>query len=150
MKKEELLEEIKASMKARDKTRTSILRQVNQAIKQVEVDERRDATEADITAAVKKLQKVIAEELDGLRKAGAETHADRIEMLSAQEETLASLLPKQLSGEELHKLADEVIARLGVTDKRGMGKVMGALTKETNGNLDKREAAAYVGQKLSQ
>ena len=150
MKKEELLEEIKASMKARDKTRTSILRQVNQAIKQVEVDERRDATEADITAAVKKLQKVIAEELDGLRKAGAETHAARIEMLSAQEETLASLLPKQLSGEELHKLADEVIARLGVTDKRGMGKVMGALTKETNGNLDKREAAAYVGQKLSQ
>ena len=36
-----------------------------------------------------------------------------------------------------------------MTDKRGMGKVMGALTKETNGNLDKREAAAYVGQKLS-
>ena len=149
LKKEELLEEIKTSMKAHDKTRTSILRQVNQAIKQVEVDERRDATEADITAAVKKLQKVTTEELDGLRKAGAESHAERIETLSNQAEVLASLLPKQLSGEELHKLADELIQKLGVTDKRGMGKVMGALTKETNGNLDKREAAAYVGQRLS-
>ena len=80
---------------------------MNQAIKQVEVDERRDATEADITAAVKKLQKVTTEELDGLRKAGAESHAERIETLSQQAEVLASLLPKQLSGEELHKLADE-------------------------------------------
>ena len=61
MKKEELLEQIKLAMKAHDKARVSILRQVNQAVKQVEVDERRDATEADITKAVKKLQKVTAE-----------------------------------------------------------------------------------------
>ena len=58
MKKEELLEQIKLAMKAHDKARLSILRQVNQAVKQVEVDERRDATEADLTKAVKKLQKV--------------------------------------------------------------------------------------------
>jgi uncharacterized protein YqeY len=149
MKKEELLEQIKLAMKAHDKARVSILRQVNQAVKQVEVDERRDATEADITKAIKKLQKVTAEELDGLRKAGAESHAERIQELSTQADVLSQLLPRQLEGADLEKLADSLIAELGATSKRDMGKVMGALTKATNGNFDKPAAAAYVGSKLS-
>ena len=149
MKKEELLEQIKLAMKAHDKARVSILRQVNQAVKQVEVDERRDATEADITKAVKKLQKVTAEELDGLRKAGAESHAERIQELSTQADVLSQLLPRQLEGADLEKLADSLIAELGATSKRDMGKVMGALTKATSGNFDKPAAAAYVGSKLS-
>lgn len=149
MKKEELLEQIKLAMKAHDKVRVSILRQVNQAVKQVEVDERRDATEADLTKAVKKLQKVTAEELDGLRKAGAESHAERIQELSTQADVLSQLLPRQLEGADLEKLADSLIAELGATSKRDMGKVMGALTKATNGNFDKPAAAAYVGSKLS-
>lgn len=149
MKKEELLEQIKFAMKAHDKARVSILRQVNQAVKQVEVDERRDATEADITKAVKKLQKVTAEELDGLRKAGAESHAERIQELSTQADVLSQLLPRQLEGADLEKLADSLIAELGATSKRDMGKIMGALTKATNGNFDKPAAAAYVGSKLS-
>lgn len=149
MKKEELLEQIKLAMKAHDKARLSILRQVNQAVKQVEVDERRDATEADLTKAVKKLQKVTAEELDGLRKAGAESHAERIQELSTQADVLSQLLPRQLEGADLEKLADSLIAELGATSKRDMGKVMGALTKATNGNFDKAAAAAYVGSKLS-
>ena len=149
MKKEELLEQIKLAMKAHDKARLSILRQVNQAVKQVEVDERRDATEADLTKAVKKLQKVTAEELDGLRKAGAESHAERIQELSTQADVLSQLLPRQLEGADLEKLADFLIAELGATSKRDMGKVMGALTKAANGNFDKPAAAAYVGSKLS-
>ena len=149
MKKEELLEQIKLAMKARDKVRVSILRQVNQAVKQVAVDERRAATEADITKAVKKLQKVTAEELDGLRKAGAESHAERIQELSTQADVLSQLLPRQLEGADLEQLADSLIAQLGATSKRDMGKVMGALTKATNGNFDKPAAAAYVGSKLS-
>ena len=136
-------------MKAHDKARLSILRQVNQAVKQVEVDERRDATEADLTKAVKKLQKVTAEELDGLRKAGAESHAERIQELSTQADVLSQLLPHQLEGADLEKLADSLIAELGATSKRDMGKIMGALTKATNGNFDKPAAAAYVGSKLS-
>ena len=149
MKKEELLEQIKLAMKAHDKARLSILRQVNQAVKQVEVDERRDATEADLTKAVKKLQKVTAEELDGLRKAGAESHAERIQELSTQADVLSQLLPRQLEGADLEKLADSLIAELDATSKRDMGKVVGALTKATNGNFDKPAAAAYVGSKLS-
>ncbi|MGN0286548.1 MAG: GatB/YqeY domain-containing protein [Atopobiaceae bacterium] len=149
MTKQELLDQIKVSMKAHDKVRTSILRQVNQAIKQIEVDQRREVTEADITAAIKKLQKVTDEELDGLRKAGAATHAERIADLSSQAQTLASLLPHQVSGADLEALADQLLQQLGATTKRDMGKVMGALNKATNGNFDKPAAAAYLGRKLS-
>lgn len=149
MEKAELLEQIKDAMRAHDKVRLSILRQVNQSAKQIEVDERRDVTEADLTACIKKLQKVTNEELDGLRKAGADDHADRIAELSSQAEVLEELLPAQLSGEALQQLVDGIIAAGGYTSKRDMGKVMGALGKETNGNFDKPAAAAYVGSKLS-
>ena len=59
------------------------------------------------------------------------------------------MLPRQLEGADLEQLADSLIAQLGATSKRDMGKVMGALTKATNGNFDKPAAAAYVGSKLS-
>ena len=98
MEKAELLDLIKDAMRAKDKPRLSILRQVNQAVKQVEVDERREVTSADITACVKKLQKVTGEEIDSLRKVGAETHAERIAELSAQADTLRDMLPAQLVG----------------------------------------------------
>ena len=149
MEKAELLDLIKDAMKAKDKPRLSILRQVNQAIKQIEVDERRDVTEADLTAAIKKLQKVTNEELEALRGAGAGDYADRIAELSSQAETLRDMLPAQLAGAELEKLAERVIAEVGATTKRDMGKVMGAITAATNGNFDKPAAAAFVGKKLS-
>lgn len=53
MQKAALLTQIKDAMKARDKVRLSILRQINQAIKQIEVDQRREVTEADVDACTK-------------------------------------------------------------------------------------------------
>jgi uncharacterized protein YqeY len=148
MQKAELLDQIKEAMKAHDKVRLSILRQVNQAVKQIEVDERRDVTEADITAAVKKLQKVTDEELDALHKAGDDAHADRIAELSSQAQILDGLLPAQLDGAMLEAEVDQVIEELGLTGRRDMGRLMGELATRTNGNFDKPAAAAYAGKKL--
>lgn len=149
MEKSDLLEQIKDAMRAHDKVRLSILRQVNQAIKQIEVDERRDVSEADLTAAIRKLQKVTNEELEALRSAGADAHAERIEDLSQQAFILGELIPKQLEGADLEALIDKVVEELGAQTKRDMGRVMGELTKRTNGNFDKRAAAAYVGARLA-
>lgn len=98
MQKAALLTQIKDAMKARDKVRLSILRQINQAIKQIEVDQRREVTEADVDACTKKLLKVTREELDALNKADAQSHADRIADLFQQADILSSLLPTQLEG----------------------------------------------------
>lgn len=149
MQKEELLDQIKDAMRAKDKVRLSILRQVNQSIKQIEVDQRRDVTEADITACVKKLQKVTDEELDGLRSAGADTHAERIASLEGQSKILAGLLPAQLAGADLEAAIDGIVSEQGLSSKRDMGRIMGALNASTNGNFDKPAAAAYAGSKLS-
>ena len=60
-----------------------------------------------------------------------------------------SLLPAQVSGEELEALIEQVIAELGATSKKQMGQVMGALGKATGGNFDKPAAAKIVGAKLA-
>ncbi|MEY8437717.1 GatB/YqeY domain-containing protein [Atopobiaceae bacterium 24-176] len=149
MDKSQLLNEIKDAMRAKDKNRLSILRQVNQAMKQIEVDERRDVTEADLVAAVKKLQKVTAEEEEAIERVGAAGHEERLAMLREQAEVLKGLLPAQLEGDELKARIDAIIAEEGLATKRDMGKVMGALTRETQGNFDKPAAASYAGSRLS-
>ena len=120
---------------------------MNQAIKQIEVDERREVTEADIVAAVKRLQKVTREEEEALEKAGA-AHEDRIAMLKEQSQVLASLLPAQLEGDALEVRIDAIIAEQHLETRRDMGKLMAALNQETNGNFDKRAAAQMAGAKL--
>lgn len=149
MTKQELLEHIKLAMKQKDKVTLSILRQINQSIKQIEVDERREITEADVTACIKKLQKVTKEELENLKKIATEAHQERVDSLASQLTTLEQLLPKQLSGCELHKLCDTVIAQVGAQTKRDTGKVMAELGVQTQGNFNKPEAAEYIGKQLA-
>lgn len=149
MQKAELLEQIKDAMRAKDKGRLSILRQINQAVKQIEVDERREVVEADLTAAIRKLQKVTSEELESLTKTGSDAHAERIELLQSQAQVLEGLLPQQLAGDALEALIDRTIAELGATTKRDMGKVMSALGEATQGNFDKKSAAQIVQSKLA-
>ena len=147
MKKEEILELIKDAMRAKDKVRLSILRQVNEEFKKIEVDQRREVTEADVTACVKKLIKVTAETLDFSRKAG--TNELRTESLARQVEILEGLLPAQLSGDALAALIDEICAAGGYTSKKDMGKVMKELGERTDGNFDKPAAAKLAGARLA-
>lgn len=148
MDKAQLQKEIIASMKAKDKDRTSALRQVMQAVKNMEIDKQVEATEADVIAATKKLIKVTTEEADALSKA-PEGREERIASLRSQVEMLTATLPKQVEGEELVSLVKEGIAEVGATTRRDTGKVMGWLTKKTDGNFDKPAAAKLIGQSLS-
>ncbi|MBS6940040.1 MAG: GatB/YqeY domain-containing protein [Slackia piriformis] len=142
-----LQEEIKNAMRAHDKNRLSILRQVLGEVKNIEVNERREIVEADVDAMLKRLVKQTGETLEGSIKAG--TDEARTAMLKEQVEILESYLPKQLAGEELVALIEKTIAEVGAETKRDMGKVMGALTAATGGNFDKAAAAKELGQKLA-
>ncbi len=149
MNKNELLNDIKTAMKEKDKSKLSILRQVNQAIKQIEVDEKREIEDSDFVSIVKKLQKITKEEIESIEKAHAEAHQERLDSLKRQADILKGLLPEQLSGEKLQELCDEAISAVGATSRRDTGKVMGYITDKTKGNFDKAEAAKYIGSKLS-
>lgn len=147
MKYQELQDEIKAAMKARDKNRLSILRQVHGEIKNIEVNERREITDADVDAMLKRTIKQTKETLDGSIKAGNDQ--ERTDRLTEQVEILESYLPKQVSGEELIALIEEVLAETGAATKKEMGKVMGTLTQKTGGNFDKAQAAKKLQSRLA-
>ena len=144
---DELKEAIKDAMKAKDKPRLSILRQVHGEIKNIEVNERRDITDADVDAMLKRLIKQTRETLDGSIKAGNDQ--ERTDTLAEQVAILESYLPRQISGGELEELVTATIAETGATSKKDMGRIMGALTKATGGNFDKAQAAKLLGEKLA-
>ena len=147
MQYDELKEAIKAAMKAKDKTRLSILRQVHGEIKNIEVNERREIMEADVNAMLKRVIKQTRETLDGSIKAA--NNQERTDTLTQQVEILESLLPEQLSGDALVELIEKTIAEVGAATRKDMGRVMGALNKATGGNFDKAAAAKEVGARLS-
>lgn len=147
MNYQELQDEIKAAMKARDKNRLSILRQVHGEIKNIEVNERREITDADVDAMLKRTIKQTKETLEGSIKAGNDQ--ERTDRLTEQVEILESYLPKQVSGDELLALIDQVLSETGAATKKEMGKVMGTLTQKTDGNFDKAAAAKELQSRLA-
>ena len=147
MQYSELRELIKDAMRNKDKVRLSILRQLHGEIKNIEVNERREITEADVDAMTKRLIKQTSETLDASIKAA--TNEERTATLQEQVKILNDLLPEQVSGDALEALVEQTIAELGVSEKRDMGKVMGALTQATGGNFDKAAAARMVSTRLS-
>lgn len=147
MTNEELHNQMVAAMKAKDKVRLSIIRQVMAEVKNVEVNERRDATEEDVNSMIKRLIKQTNETLEMSRKAA--NNQERTDTLALQVEILESLLPAQLSGDELVELIEQTIAETGATTRKDMGRVMGALNKATGGNFDKAAAAKEVGSRLA-
>lgn len=142
-----LQDEIKSAMKAHDNNRRDILRQVHTELKAIEVNERRDITEADVDAMLKRVIKQTKETLDGSIKAG--NNQERTDTLTEQVAILEGYLPEQVEGEALMALIDEVVAETGATTKKDMGRVMGALTQRTGGNFNKAAAAATLNQRLS-
>ncbi len=147
MTNEELHNEMVAAMKAKDKVRLSIVRQVMGEVKNLEVNERRDAIEEDVNTMIKRLIKQTTETLEMSRKAG--NNQERTDTLTQQVEILESLLPEQLSGDALIELIEKTIAEVGAATRKDMGRVMGALNKATGGNFDKAAAAKEVGALLA-
>lgn len=147
MNYQELQDEIKAAMKAKDADRRDILRQVLGEVKNIEVNEKRDVTEADVDAMIKRTLKQTRETLNGSIQAGNDQA--RTDKLTAQVAMLEGYLPKQVAGDELEALIDEVIAETGAATKREMGRVMGALTQKTGGNFDKAAAAQSLQSRLA-
>ena len=147
MTNEELHAQMVAAMKAEDKTRLSIIRQVMAEVKNIEVNERRDVTEEDVNSMIKRLIKQTSETLEMSKQAG--NNQERTDVLTQQVEILESLLPEQVSGDALVALIEKTIAEVGAESRKDMGRVMGALNAATGGNFDKAAAAKEVGARLS-
>ena len=129
--KERLKADLKAAMVAKDSFKRDTIRFLNSAIKQVEVDERRELSENDI---YKIIQKSIKQREDAAKQYKDANRDDLYEKEIKEAELLKSYLPKQLSLEELKDIILSIINEIGAKDMKDMGRVM----KEANAKIGSR------------
>jgi uncharacterized protein YqeY len=144
--KQQLQDDIKTAMREGDLQRRDVLRMVTAAIKQTEVDERRELDDAGVEDVLRRQAKLRRESIADYEKAG---RADSVADETAELAIIESYLPQPLSRDDVATLAAKVIAELGVTDAKGMGQVMSKLMPQLKGNADGRLVNEVVRELLS-
>jgi len=144
--KEQISDDMKAAMRAKDSLRLGAIRMLIAAIRQKEIDERVELGDSEVLAIVDKLIKQRRDSIAQFEAAGRTDLADKEKTEVA---VLAAYLPTQLSDAEIDAEVAAVIAELGVSAPQGMGKVMGALKSRLAGKADMTRVAGLVKAKLS-
>ncbi|WP_414650941.1 GatB/YqeY domain-containing protein [Eoetvoesiella sp.] len=147
--KPRLADAVKTAMRAKDSARLGTLRFLQAAIKQKEVDERRDLDDAEIVAIVEKQVKQRRESIAAFEQAGRTETAqqEQNELLVLQE-----FLPQQADAQEIDAAIQAAIAEVtaqGVTGAPAMGKVMGLLKAALAGRADMAAVSAQVKARLA-
>ena len=144
--KQQLSDDMKTAMKSGDKTRLGVIRLINAAIKQREVDERITLDDAQVLAALEKMLKQRRDSISQYENAGRDDLAsvERFEV-----EVIQGYLPAQLSAEEVDVAISEAITQTGASGPQDMGKVIGALKPKLAGRADMGQVSAQVKARLS-
>ncbi|PIX61435.1 MAG: glutamyl-tRNA amidotransferase [Lysobacterales bacterium CG_4_10_14_3_um_filter_64_11] len=144
--KQQLNDDMKTAMKSGDKTRLGVIRLINAAIKQREVDERITLDDAQVLAALEKMLKQRRDSISQYHSAGRDDLAsvERFEV-----EVIQGYLPAQLSAEEVAAAISAAIAQTGASGPQDMGKVIGALKPRLAGRADMGQVSAQVKARLS-
>ena len=146
MLKQRIQDDVKAAMKAKDKSRLATLRLVTAALKQREVDERIELEDTQVLSILEKMIKQRRDSIAQYEKAGRNE-------LAAQElseiEIIQEYMPEALSEDEIGAMVEAVIAETGAASMKDMGKVMGQLKPKLQGRADMGQVSALIKQKLS-
>lgn len=144
---EQVNEGIKNAMKAKDKIRLETMRNIKKVI--LEAKTRPGAGDGiDDTECIKLIQKLAKQSADAAEIYKQQGRTDLYEEETGQLEVLNSFLPKQMSEAELTEALKAVIASVGATSPKDMGKVMGAATKQLAGRADGKAISAKVKELL--
>jgi uncharacterized protein YqeY len=144
--KTRITEDMKAAMRAKDAPRLSAIRLILAAVKQREVDERKDLTDADIVTVLDKMGKQRRDSISQYDAAGRQDLADaeRFELNLLQE-----YMPKALSDAEIEQAVDAALAESGAAGPQDMGKVMGLLKPRLAGRADMTAVSRRVKARLA-
>ena len=143
--KDRITEDMKNAMRARDGARLSTIRLLLAAIKQREVDERIELTDADVLAVI---DRMVKQRRDSISQFEAGHRADLAAAERAEVDVLSAYLPAQATPDEIDALIAETIAATGATGVAGMGKVMAVLKPRLAGRADLAAVSARVKSKL--
>ena len=144
--REQLNEDIKTAMKAREQDRLAALRLMLSEVKRKEVDERITLDDAAVIAVVEKMIKQRRESIAQFEKAARQELADKEK---AEIAVLEAYLPKQLSQAEVEAIVAEAIASTGAKGAADMGKVMGIVKPRLAGKADMGKVSGLVKAKLA-
>ena len=144
--KEQITEDMKAAMRAKEPARLSTIRLLLAAMKQKEVDERVVLEDADVLSIIEKMLKQRRESIAQFEKAGRQDLADGEK---AEIAVLAGYLPQQMSEAELAEAVAAAIKESGAAGPKDMGKVMGLLKSRLAGRTDMGKLSGLVKAKLA-
>ena len=144
--KQQLTEDMKAAMKSGDKPRLGVIRLVNAAIKQREVDERIELDDAAVLAV---MEKMVKQRRDSVSQFEAAQREDLAEIERAEIEVIQGYLPEKLDEAAILAAIDAAIAQTGATGPADMGKLMGVLKPKLAGQADMGQVSALVKNKLA-
>lgn len=144
--KAQIQEDMKSSMRAGNKDRLSVVRMLLAAIKQREVDERTETTDA---AVLQILEKQIKQRRESAAQFTTGNRTDLADKELSEITVLQTWLPSALSPEELDALIDEVMTASAATSMKDMGRVMAALRERAQGRADFSTIGERVKARLS-
>lgn len=142
--KNQIIEDMKNAMRAKDNDKLSTIRMLTAAIKQKEVDERIELTDVHILAIV---EKMIKQRKDSITQFQAGGRQDLVDRENAELEVLSVYMPTALSVEEIEK--EVAFAVAGAASVKDMGKVMGVLKSKLAGRADMSAVSEMVKNALS-
>jgi uncharacterized protein YqeY len=143
--KERITEDMKTAMRSGEKDRLAVIRLLQAAIKQREVDERIALDDAQVMAVLEKMIKQRKESIVAFEK-GA--RADLVAKETAEIAVLQPYLPAQLSESELDAIIADAIQTTGAASIKDMGKVMGLVKAKAAGKADMGAVGARIKAKL--
>ena len=145
--RDQLNEDIKSAMKARETERLNALRLLSAAVKQREVDERITLDDAGVVAVIEKMIKQRKDSISQYEKAARQDLADKEKY---EISVIEAYMPQQLSAAEVDAIVADAIAATGAKSAADMGKVMGVVKPKLAGRADMGKVSGLVKAKLSQ
>jgi uncharacterized protein YqeY len=137
---------MKTAMRAKDAARLSAIRLILAGIKQREVDERKEMTDADVVAVIEKMIKQRRESIAQYEKAARQ---DLVDVEKFELQLLSGYLPQQMSDAEIQQELNKAVAESGASGIKDMGKVMALLKPRLAGKADMGKVSSLVKSKLS-
>ena len=144
--KQQLTNDMKAAMKAGEKVRLGVIRLINAAIKQREVDERIELDDAAVLAV---LEKMVKQRKDSVSQYEGASREDLAAIERAEIVVIEAYLPAKLDEAAILAAIDAAIASTGATGPADIGKLMGALKPALAGQADMGLVSKLVKQKLA-
>lgn len=144
--KQQINEDMKSAMRAKETARLGAIRLLLAAMKQREVDERIELTDADVVAIIEKMLK---QRRDSISQYKAANRQDLVDVEEFEVSVLQTYMPQQLSEAEIAAAIAEAIAATGAAGPQDMGKVMGVVKPKLAGRADMGKVSGLIKAQLT-